>query len=371
MLSLCNLAFDKSLSFLIVHLQILLSSAPSHPSGMGELWRTALCGTAFGAALTYSGVFIPEVIMAQMKFQNFHMMRVFLTATASSAIVLSLPHSTSKPNIAARGPTPLPGLGPYGGNILGGILVGFGMTLAGACPGTVFVQVGAGVPSSLLVLAGSAIGGICYQAISGPLLKNCTSESSLPQRSTIPEILACSKETAILTYITLCSTVVFGSSFLESTTFDLPSPVVSGLVIGCVQFLSVVLRGRALGVSGVFSDTGKWFWDLVEGHDKPRNAQHTDRLHNYPTPTQTFATGLILGSLGLSISAVASLSSPTPLSVSTLRAVSGGFCLAVGALMGGGCTSGHGISGMAMLGISSVISVASMFAGGMALAQIY
>jgi len=46
-------------------------------------------GAAFGAALTASGVFQPSVILGQLKFENFHMIQAFLTATASSAYVFS------------------------------------------------------------------------------------------------------------------------------------------------------------------------------------------------------------------------------------------------------------------------------------------
>jgi hypothetical protein len=42
-------------------------------------------GALFGAALTVSGVYLPTVIIKQMQLRDFHMLQVFLTATASSA----------------------------------------------------------------------------------------------------------------------------------------------------------------------------------------------------------------------------------------------------------------------------------------------
>ena len=45
-------------------------------------------------------------------------------------------------------------------------------------------------------------------------------------------------------------------------------------------------------------------------------------------------------------------------------AFSGGFILLLGARIAGGCTSGHGVSGMAQLAVGSTIAVAAMFAGG-------
>jgi hypothetical protein len=42
-------------------------------------------GAIFGAALTSAGVYHPAVIIGQMKFEDFSMLKVFLTATATSA----------------------------------------------------------------------------------------------------------------------------------------------------------------------------------------------------------------------------------------------------------------------------------------------
>lgn len=44
--------------------------------------------------------------------------------------------------------------------------------------------------------------------------------------------------------------------------------------------------------------------------------------------------------------------------------------LILGGRIGGGCTSGHGISGMAQLSISSIFSLAAMFGGGMGFAAL-
>ena len=47
--------------------------------------RSAGAGAAFGAALTASRVYLPSVIINQMRLQDFHMLEVFLTASAASA----------------------------------------------------------------------------------------------------------------------------------------------------------------------------------------------------------------------------------------------------------------------------------------------
>jgi len=46
---------------------------------------TSGAGAIFGAALTASGVYLPSVIVSQMQLSDFHMLKVFLGASASSA----------------------------------------------------------------------------------------------------------------------------------------------------------------------------------------------------------------------------------------------------------------------------------------------
>jgi uncharacterized membrane protein YedE/YeeE len=78
-----------------------------------------------------------------------------------------------------------------------------------------------------------------------------------------------------------------------------------------------------------------------------------------------FVFGTLLGSWVLSRLAAPLPSAPT-VEISAVRAMIGGGLLIFGARLGGGCTSGHGITGMSQLSISSFITVAAMFGGGMA-----
>src|SRR5262249_57591571 len=48
----------------------------------------------------------------------------------------------------------------------------------------------------------------------------------------------------------------------------------------------------------------------------------------------------------------------------------GGFIMLFGARIADGCTSGHGLSGMAQLAVGSTVAVAAMFAGGIATAML-
>jgi hypothetical protein len=48
---------------------------------------TILTGASFGAAMIAAGFYNPAVVIAQLKFENWHMVQAFLAATASSMYV--------------------------------------------------------------------------------------------------------------------------------------------------------------------------------------------------------------------------------------------------------------------------------------------
>lgn len=50
-----------------------------------DLITSGIAGATFGSALTASGVYLPSVILSQMEIRDFHMFKVFLTASSLSA----------------------------------------------------------------------------------------------------------------------------------------------------------------------------------------------------------------------------------------------------------------------------------------------
>lgn len=112
-------------------------------------------GLVFGFALEKSRVFEPGMIVGQMQFRNFVMLKVFLAAAATGMVVL-----------AALGGLGLVDLHPkatlYAANLVGGVIFGAGMVLAGACPGTVAAQIGAGYRDAWLVLLGAICGAMAF-----------------------------------------------------------------------------------------------------------------------------------------------------------------------------------------------------------------
>lgn len=72
---------------------------------------TVLSGASFGAAMIAAGFYNPAVVVAQLRFENWHMVQAFLAATASSMYVPPPPPSIripSSPNFQYSHTQPLP-----------------------------------------------------------------------------------------------------------------------------------------------------------------------------------------------------------------------------------------------------------------------
>ncbi len=126
-----------------------------------------LMGIVFGFALEKSRVFEPGIIVGQMQLRNFIMLKVFLAAVATGAVVLAVLNGFGYVKLAPKAAL-------YGADIVGGLILGAGISLAGACPGTTLAQIGAGYRDALFTLIGG---------LSGPSLILCRAgaEQDLPR----------------------------------------------------------------------------------------------------------------------------------------------------------------------------------------------
>jgi uncharacterized membrane protein YedE/YeeE len=251
-------------------------------------------------------------------------------------------------------------LGPYDANVFGGFLVGLGMALTGACPGTVVVQVANGVKPGRYVALGCVLGGIFFSRF-GNALKNSGKSSFSPEAQTIASKLNFDSTRTFLAFEAVCTVIVAAASALTPEGSDAwVHPIAGGLLIGATQAVSVVLTSSTLGVSTAYEQIGQYFWQALGQKD----------VATPPSPPSAlvFVLGMLAGS------AAAAWSIPPvvvdSLEVSKLRAVIGGFLMVVGARSAGGCTSGHGISGLSAFSFSSLVTVAAMFGGGIATAML-
>ncbi|KAK6006362.1 hypothetical protein QM012_006772 [Aureobasidium pullulans] len=326
---------------------------------MPSLVSEYTAGTLFGAALFAARVFAPSTIIAQMKLEDFTMVKAMLGASATSALFVHLADSTKLAPMKPRTPQSI-GFFPYDGNIIGGSMIGIGMALTGACPGTVFVQAGAGLPSGMYVLGGGILGGLLFVSTQPSITRSRESRGSGKTNSelTIPKSLGVSPWVVLAMWEIMCLGMLqLLSGFEGSMTAaqSLVSPVVGGLLIGTAQACAIALTRHTIGTSSAFEDVGRWLRNVISG----------DSSKGPITASVLFDAGIVSASALLArflLPAAAAQASSHSVSRST--AVIGGVAMAYGARLAGGCTSGHGISGLATFSWASLISVASMFAAG-------
>jgi uncharacterized membrane protein YedE/YeeE len=159
-------------------------------------------------------------------------------------------------------------------------------------------------------------------------------------------------------------------NFSISPTLSAWNPIIGGLVVGGLsQLMAILLHASPLGASGLYPFLGA---QLVSRFDKnwTKNAPfYKPYMDMYDTLYIAFGTmlgaylsstfGGTLGSLETTQQVISGMGAS-----SLVRSVVGGAFLVWGSRMAGGCTSGHGISGLAQLSVASYVTVASMFAGG-------
>jgi len=159
------------------------------------------------------------------------------------------------------------------------------------------------------------------------------------------------------------------------------SPYLAGGTIGLLQLPAFLLIGTALGTSSSYVTVSGWLagWVVPETAAIDYVARHLGGAKNW------WQVALVAGiALGAYASSRLSRSRRGTMSAVWTRAsgvrrpaarfamaYAGGFVMLLGARIADGCTSGHGVSGLAQLAVGSTIAVAAMFAGGIATAFLF
>ncbi|QBZ58772.1 hypothetical protein PoMZ_03730 [Pyricularia oryzae] len=320
-----------------------------------------LSGAAFGASLTGAGVYQPSVIMGQLELEDFHMLQTLLTATAGSAVLASLLQSLGYVKLSPRSFSSFNLLGSADANVVGGALLGGGMALAGSCPGTVAAQIGLGIPSGYWTFVGGVAGGIVWTGFVRPWMARRNAQEGAKTAGkkpclTVHECVGVSPRVGLVVFEALAAAAIGATLNVKTLSANGTrhiEPVVGGLLIAGAQLVSLLIRRSMVGTSTVFDELGELFWWAVSGGQRPKSMS-----------ALAFVTGIILGSATLARAFPTALAGTGFSDVSATRAALGGFAMAIGSRVAGGCTAGHGISGMSLMSVSSIITVASMFISG-------
>lgn len=237
------------------------------------------------------------------------------------------------------------------------------MALSGSCPGTLFAQMAAGVHTGFYALNGAVIGGIIWTGLlSQSVAQRRQTKSLKPEASAIYQQLGISRAAALVLFETvfvgvIAATMVYTPPFPGTKM----SGAAGGLLIGLSQLFSLITRRSMVGISGSYEELGNLFWSKVKGGDaqtKPKSLQNV-----------LFAVSAGIGAL-VAAKSFPEFTARAAFEAPPLLATIGGTLMVIGARLAGGCTSGHGISGISLLSTSSIITIASTFAMGSVVANV-
>ncbi|XP_064382052.1 uncharacterized protein LOC135330985 [Halichondria panicea] len=227
----------------------------------------------------------------------------------------------------------------------------------------VFTQVGSGNKGALYTLLGCFSGALIYGVLEPTLRKWFTKLVEQKQTVWVDEMAGVSYLAAALPFaVALVGGLVLTELYVPPNKLALPAvshPVIGGLIMGSLQLLIGFTVEDSLGGSSsyctILSRLG---------------------LSSLIPYFENFRTGFanwwqVIYWLG-AVSAAALTSYATGTwargdPITPGMGLIGGFMMVFGARLASGCTSGHGLSGMALLSFSSFVAVAAMFAGGIGL----
>ena len=123
--------------------------------------------------------------------------------------------------------------------------------------------------------------------------------------------------------------------------------ILGGVLIGLAATLFLALNGRIAGNSG-----------MIHGLLPPRQGQTVWRL--------LYLAGVVIGSLAMMLVAPQPGAEEAANAAHPLAVFIGGALVGVGTRLSVGCTSGHGVCGIARRSPRSVVATATFMAAGMA-----
>lgn len=134
---------------------------------------------------------------------------------------------------------------------------------------------------------------------------------------------------------------------------------IGGALIGLGVALLYATTGRPGGISTFYSAAWSWIVRTPFFRDETLVSGRNWRL--------VYALGLVLGGLLYALAGLPMTATEVP----AWKLALGGVLIGFGARLGGGCTSGHGICGMASLSLGSIAVVGTFLATAIATAWVF
>ncbi|MGQ9834334.1 MAG: YeeE/YedE family protein [Candidatus Villigracilaceae bacterium] len=337
-----------------------------------------LVGVLFGFALQRGRFCMNSAFRDIILGRDFTLFKALSVAILVEMIGFSILAFTGVVTLA---PKPL----MWGANIVGGLVFGFGMVLAGGCASGITYRVGEGMMGALMAVLGFGLSALMSATgVLNPILKSLQNTKIMTADNkplTLANMVGVDLKVAMLVLAILIIVVwavlamrnkssgrsfVTKSKSLGEAIFKkgwtwLPTGIVVGL-IGMLAFPLSAAAGRnyPLGITGgwvnIFQSLIKW-QTVVEGNVKVTALSWEGAE----------VLGVVLGALVAAwIAGEFAIRAPEPKIL--LQTFVGGLLMGFGATVSNGCNIGHILSGVPQLSIGSIVGGLSIIAGGWAMA---
>ena len=329
-----------------------------------------IAGIIFGATAQRTNFCTMGALSDIVFMNNWSRLRAWLLAIAIAIILSQTLHLNGIVDLN-KSIYLTPNLG-WGGGIIGGLIFGFGMTMAGGCGNKTLVRLGAGNLKSLIVFIFMGIFAyMTLRGLIGPVrlaLESATiinlKESGVTTQG-LPEIFANYiniKEQSLRPFISgIFSLALFIFCFKNQEFRNSPKDISAGCIIG-------VLIPIAWYITGVLGKDDFEPVPLTSFSFVAPSGNSIQYLMTFTGSTINFGIatvgGVIFGSFLMSISRrefrVESFNSTDDF----LRHILGASLMGIGGVFALGCTIGQGVTGMSTLAIGSMITLTAILIGG-------
>ena len=337
-----------------------------------------LVGVLFGFALQRGRFCMNSAFRDIILGRDFTLFKALSVAILVEMIGFSILAFTGTVTLA---PKPL----MWGANIVGGLIFGFGMVLAGGCASGITYRTGEGMMGALMAVLGFGLSGMmAATGVLNPILKSLQNTKIMTADDkplTLANMVGVDLKVAMLV-LAILIIVIWAALALRNKSAEksygekakslgeavfkkgwkwFPTGIVVGL-IGMLAFPLSAAAGRnyPLGITGgwvnVFQSLIKW-QAVVEEKVKVTGLSWEGAE----------VLGIVLGALVAAlIAGEFAIRAPEPKIL--LQTFVGGLLMGFGAMISGGCNIGHILSGVPQLSIGSIVGGLSIIAGGWSMA---
>ncbi len=341
-------------------------------------------GLAAGVVMHRSDFCVTAMFRDFFLFRDAYMLRMLVLLVVGSMALFEVLRWTG---LVATYPFPLLGSASLT-NILGGMLFGVGMVLAGGCVVGTLYKMGSGSLLSALAFVGLLTGATLYGEIHPWWSTLARATAIFPGRITLPQLLGVDPLVVIGPAVVAGAALLLGwrrRGLLARPAFAegyLP-PWRAALILAVVGALSYVIIGMPIGITTAYSKMGAWVESLFAGQHLAQLAYFRAVPLDYTPP---FSHTAVQGGPGPGLDAVAAIQYPLILGIVAGAAASalslgelrlywrvplrqyvsvffGGLILGLAARMVPSCNIWHLWGGLPILALQSLLFLTGLLPG--------